>query len=84
MIALNIVLMTLVTVGIVSLLAWAIASDRRSKRAAGGALAPSAAPLHRNLVMPRELRSHGGRSHASHAGHAGQTDRPRQSASSLA
>jgi hypothetical protein len=73
MIALNIVLMTLVVVGIVSLLAWAIASDRRSKRAAGGALAPSAAPLHRNLVMPLELRSHGGRAHTAHATHPART-----------
>jgi hypothetical protein len=75
MIALNIVLMTLVTVGIVSLLAWAIASDRRSKRAAGGEFAPSAAPLHHNLVMPRELRAHAGRVHSA--------PRHRQSASSL-
>jgi len=81
MIALNITLMTLVVVGIVSLLAWAIASDRRSKRAAGGALAPSAAPLHRNLVMPRELRAHGARAHTAHTA---RTPRPRQSASSLA
>jgi hypothetical protein len=81
MIALNIVLMTLVVVGIVSTLVWAIASDRRSKRAAGGELAPSAAPLHHNLVMPRELRSHGGRAHTAHASH---TTRARQSASSLA
>ena len=73
MIALNIVLMTLVVVGIVSLLAWAIASDRRSKRAAGGALVPSAAPLHRNLVMPLELRSHGGRAHTAHATHTART-----------
>jgi hypothetical protein len=57
MIALNIALMTLVTVGIVSLLAWAIVSDRRSKRA-GGAVLPSAAPLSHNLVMPHELRVH--------------------------
>jgi hypothetical protein len=78
MIALNVALMTLVTVGILSLLAWAIASDRRSKRAAGGELAPSAAPLHRNLVMPRELRGHGGRAHAAH------TTRARQGASSPA
>jgi hypothetical protein len=63
MIALNVVLMALVTVGIVSLLALAIASDRRSKRAVGGELAPSATPLHRNLVLPSELPSHGGRSH---------------------
>jgi hypothetical protein len=34
MIALNIVFMTVVVVGIVSLLAWAIVSDRRSKHAA--------------------------------------------------
>lgn len=64
MIALNIVLMTVVTVGIVSLLTWAITSDRRSKRAAGGALAPSEAPLHRNLVMPRDLRAHAARAHS--------------------
>jgi hypothetical protein len=81
MIALNITLMTLVVVGIVSLLAWAITSDRRTKRAAGGELAPSAAPLHRNLVMPRELRAHGSRAHTTHTAHA---PRSRQSASSLA
>lgn len=81
MIALNIALMTLVVVGIVSLLAWAISSDRRSRRAAGGELAPSAAPLHRNLVMPRELRAHGARAHTAHTAHA---PRARQSASSLA
>jgi hypothetical protein len=58
MVALNIVLMTAVVVGIVSLLAWAIVSDRRSRRAAGGELAPETAPLTHNLVMPRELRTH--------------------------
>jgi hypothetical protein len=67
MIALNIVLMTAVVVGIVSLLAWAVATDRKTFRAAGGELPPSAAPLSRNLEMPRELRSHGGRSHAPRA-----------------
>jgi hypothetical protein len=60
MIALNIVLMTAVVVGIVSLLAWAIVSDRRSRRAAGGELPPQAAPLSRNLEMPNELRAHRG------------------------
>jgi hypothetical protein len=66
MIALNIVLMTAVVVGIVSLLAWAIVSDRRSNRAAGGELAPAVAPLTQNLEMPRELRTphRAGRSHA--------------------
>jgi hypothetical protein len=60
MIALNIFLMTAVLVGIVSLLAWAIVSDRRSKRTAGGELSLAAAPLHHNLVMPHELRVHRG------------------------
>lgn len=60
MIAVNLILMTVVAVGIVSMLAWAIVSDRRSKRAAGGELAPAAAPLHHNLVMPHELRVHRG------------------------
>jgi hypothetical protein len=66
MIALNIVLMTAVVVGIVSLLAWAIVSDRRSQRAAGGVVPPEVAPLTQNLEMPGELRtSHrGGRAHA--------------------
>lgn len=65
MIALNIALMTAVTVGIVSLLAWAIVADRRSRRAAGGELSPAEAPLHHDLVMPRELRTHrDGRTHA--------------------
>ena len=56
MIAVNIILMTVVAIGILSLLAWAIVSDRRSKRAAGGVSA--AAPLHHNLMMPHELRAH--------------------------
>jgi hypothetical protein len=60
MLAVNIILMTAVALGIVSLLAWAIVSDRRSKRVAGGELAPAAAPLHHNLVMPHELRVHRG------------------------
>jgi hypothetical protein len=60
MIALNIILMTAVVVGIVSLLTWAIVSDRRSHRAAGGELAPAVAPLHHNLVLPHELRAHRG------------------------
>lgn len=58
MIALNLILMTTVLVGIVSVLSWAIVSDRRSKRAAGAELSSAVAPLHRNLVMPRELRTH--------------------------
>lgn len=56
MIILNILLMTLVAVAVVSLLAWAIVSDRRSPRAAGGETPPAAAPLRRNLTMPRGLR----------------------------
>jgi hypothetical protein len=55
MIALNVLLMIVVVVLIACVLAWAIVSDRRSKRAAGGAVPPSDAPLHRNLVMPREM-----------------------------
>jgi hypothetical protein len=76
MIALNLILMTTVLVGIVSLLSWAMVSDRRSKRAAGGALSPAVAPLHRNLVMPRELRAH--RDARTH------TDRARQTQSAIA
>jgi hypothetical protein len=66
MIALNIVLMTAVVVGIVSLLAWAIVSDRHSNRAAGGELPVAVAPLAQNLEMPHELRTghRAGRSHA--------------------
>jgi hypothetical protein len=60
MIVLNIVLMTAVVVGIVSLLAWAIVSDRRGQRAAGGEVPPEVAPLHRNLELPRELRTYRG------------------------
>jgi hypothetical protein len=69
MIALNIVLMTAVVVGIVSLLAWAIVSDRRSKRTAGGVIPSEVAPLTRNLEMPRELRTphRAGRAHAPRA-----------------
>lgn len=55
MIALNVLLMVVVVLLIASALAWAIVSDRRSKRARGGAVSPSDAPLHRNLVMPREM-----------------------------
>ena len=64
MIALNIALMAAVVIGIVSLLAWAVVTDRKTFRAAGGELPPSAAPLTRNLEMPRELHSHGARTHA--------------------
>jgi hypothetical protein len=60
MIVLNIVLMTAVVVGIVSLLTWAIVSDRRSQRAAGGEVPPEVAPLHRNLELPHELRTYRG------------------------
>lgn len=67
MIALNIVLMAAVVIGIVSLLAWAVATDRKTFRAAGGELPPSVAPLTRNLEMPRELRSHNARTHAPRA-----------------
>lgn len=63
MIALNIVLMTAVVVGVVSLLGWAVVSDRKSRRTAGGSIAPAQAPLHRNLVLPRELRAHSVRAH---------------------
>lgn len=57
MIALNIALMLAAVIGIVSLLAGAIVSDRRSHRSAGGEVAPAQAPLHRDLTMPRELRA---------------------------
>jgi hypothetical protein len=56
MIALNIVLMTLLVVALGCALAWAIVSDRHSKRATGGRVHPSDAPLHRDLVLPREMR----------------------------
>jgi hypothetical protein len=52
-IALNVVLITAVILLLAGLLAWAIVSDRNSKRAAGGGIPQSDAPLHRNLVMPR-------------------------------
>jgi hypothetical protein len=81
MIALNIVLMTAVLVGIVSLLTWAIVSDRHSKRAAGGELPVAVAPLAQNLEMPDELR----RAHRSSRSHAPRTRRPAtRSASSTA
>lgn len=67
MIGINIVLMIAVVVGIVSLLAWAIVSDRSSHRTSGGDVPRSEAPLTNNLVMPRELRSRRhtvGRTHA--------------------
>ncbi|MDE3133912.1 MAG: hypothetical protein KGL15_07595 [Acidobacteriota bacterium] len=56
MIVLNIALMLTVVVAIVALLAWAIVSDRKSYRTAGGEISPAEAPLHRNLTMPHELR----------------------------
>jgi hypothetical protein len=56
MVALNVVLMAAVILVIACALAGAIVSDRRSKRAAGGAVPPTDAPLHRNLMMPRGLR----------------------------
>ncbi len=71
MIALNLILMTAVVVGVVSLLGRAVVSDRRSHRAAGAGLSTAGTPLHRNLVMPHELRVH--RSVRTH------TVRPRQS-----
>ena len=55
MIALNVLLMVVVVALIAIALAWAIVSDRRSKRARGGAVSPSDAPLHHDLVMPREM-----------------------------
>lgn len=55
MIALNIVLMLAVMVGIVSLLAWAIVSDRKRHRSAVGETSPAEAPLH-NRTMPRGHR----------------------------
>ena len=69
MIALNILLMITVVVGIVSLLGWAIVSDRRSTRAAGGVIPPEVASLTQNLEMPRELRTdhRAGRAHAPRA-----------------
>jgi hypothetical protein len=56
MIALNIVLMSLAVVALACALAWAIVSDRRSKRAAGGPVHPADAPLDRDLVLPDEMR----------------------------
>lgn len=53
MVALNVVLMVVAVLAIAAVLARAIVHDRRSKRAA----APSDAPLHQNLTMPRELRN---------------------------
>jgi hypothetical protein len=54
MVALNVVLMAVIIVAIAGALAWAIVSDRRSKRAASR----SDAPLHEDLTMPRDLRNH--------------------------
>lgn len=60
MIALNIVLGAVAVVLLAGVLAWAISSDRRSKRASGGAVHPSQASLQDNLMMPRELRGRRG------------------------
>ncbi len=56
MIALNVVLMAVAAVLLAGVLTWAISSDRRSKRASGGPVHPSQAPLQENLMMPREMR----------------------------
>ncbi len=56
MIALNILLIAVVIVLIAGGLTWAIRSERRSKRATGGPVHPSEAPLHHNLMLPREMR----------------------------
>ena len=53
MVALNVVLIAVIVVAVASALAWAIVSDRRSKRAAS----KPDAPLHENLTMPRDLRT---------------------------
>ena len=53
MIALNVVLMAVIVLLIAGVLAWAIVADRRSKRTRAMS---SDAPLHHNLMMPRELR----------------------------
>jgi hypothetical protein len=55
MIALNVLLMIVVVALIAFALAWAIVSDRRSKRARGGAVSSPDARLHHNLEMPREM-----------------------------
>jgi hypothetical protein len=62
MIAFNVILMIVVIVALASALAWAISSDRRSKRAAGGTVPREEAPLTENLMMPREVRAQ--RSHS--------------------
>ena len=64
MIVLNLTLMTLVAVGIVSLLSWAISAIVVASAPPVASWPPAVAPLHRNLVMPRELRAHGGRATA--------------------
>ncbi len=56
MLILNILLMTAVIIGIVSLLAWAIASDRRSKRTTTQPAASVALSQH-EPAMPHELRA---------------------------
>lgn len=55
MIAFNVVLMAVIVVVIAAVLAWAIVSDRRSKRTSGGAVPPADASINDNLVMPREM-----------------------------
>ena len=61
MVAVNIVMMVVVLAALAFVLSWAIVSDRRSKRASGGSIHPSEAPLNRNLVIPHEMR--GARNH---------------------
>lgn len=56
MLALDVVLMVVAAVLLAGVLAWAISSDRRSKRASGGPVHPSQAPLRENLMMPGEMR----------------------------
>ena len=72
MVALNVVLMAVVILLLGCALAWAIVSDRRSKRAAGGSVPPGEASIHDNLVMPRGLRHE-----RTHHMHLRRKDRPR-------
>ena len=71
-IAVNTVLIAVVLLLLGALLTGAIVSDRRSKRATGGDVHPSDAPLHRDLAMPRRHQELGHRkpTHSATAGSA--------------
>ncbi len=79
MIAVNIILMSLIAVGIVSLLSWAIVSDRRSHRTAGG----DAPPSPRRFIVTWSCPTNSGRDPTGRVAAAGATAAPRTTAAAM-